>query len=124
MIVLQVIPELDAGGAERTTLEIAEAVIAEGGRALVASAGGRLEDELAALGGELIRMPAASKNPLDLWRNMLRLVATVRSEAVDIVHARSRAPAWSAKWACDRTDAHFVTTYHGTYNARSSLKRR
>ena len=81
MIVLQVIPELDAGGAERTTLEIAEAVIAEGGRALVASAGGRLEDELAALGGELIRMPAASKNPLDLWRNMLRLVATVRSEA-------------------------------------------
>jgi len=124
MIVLQVIPELDAGGAERTTLEIAEAVIAEGGRALVASAGGRLEDELAALGGELIRMPAASKNPLDLWRNMHRLIATIRSQAVDIVHARSRAPAWSAKWACDRTGAHFVTTYHGTYNARSSLKRR
>lgn len=124
MIVLQVIPELDAGGAERTTLEIAEAVIAEGGRALVASAGGRLEDELAALGGELIRMPAASKNPLDLWRNTHRLVATIRSEAVDIVHARSRAPAWSAKWACDRTGAHFVTTYHGTYNARSALKRR
>jgi len=124
MIVLQVIPELDAGGAERTTLEVAEAVIAEGGRALVASAGGRLEDELAALGGELVRMPAASKNPLTLIRNMYRLAGTIRRESVDIVHARSRAPAWSAKWACDRTGAHFVTTYHGTYNARSALKRR
>lgn len=124
MIVLQVIPELDAGGAERTTLEVAEAVIAEGGRALVASAGGRLEDELAALGGELVRMPAASKNPLTLIRNMYRLMGVIRREGVEIVHARSRAPAWSAKWACDRTEAHFVTTYHGTYNARSALKRR
>lgn len=124
MILLQVIPELDAGGAERTTLEVAEAVVAEGGRALVASAGGRLEDELASLGGELVRMPAASKNPLTLIRNMYRLIATIHREGVDIVHARSRAPAWSAKWACDRTGAHFVTTYHGTYNARSGLKRR
>lgn len=124
MIVLQVIPELDAGGAERTTLEVAEAVIREGGRALVASAGGRLEGELAGLGGELIRMPVASKNPFTLWRNTQRLAEVIRREGVDIVHARSRAPAWSAKWACDRTAAHFVTTYHGTYNARSALKRR
>lgn len=124
MIVLQVIPQLDAGGAERTTLEIAEAVVAEGGRALVASQGGRLDDELNRLGGELFRMPLASKNPVTLWRNAGRLASLIRGEKVDIVHARSRAPAWSAKWACDRTGAHFVTTYHGTYNARSGLKRR
>ncbi|WP_323760536.1 glycosyltransferase family 4 protein [Maricaulis sp.] len=124
MIVLQVIPELEAGGAERTTLEVAEAVVAAGGRALVASEGGRLEGELAALGGELIRLPVASKNPLTLWSNMQSLVSLVRRDGVQIVHARSRAPAWSAKWACDRTDARFVTTYHGTYNARSGLKRR
>jgi glycosyltransferase involved in cell wall biosynthesis len=124
MIVLQVIPELEAGGAERTTLEVAEAVIADGGRALVASQGGRLEDELAALGGELLRLPVASKNPLTLWSNMRALIGIIEREGVQIVHARSRAPAWSAKWACDRTDAHFVTTYHGTYNARSALKRR
>lgn len=124
MIVLQVIPELEAGGAERTTLEVAEAVIADGGRALVASQGGRLEDELTALGGELLRLPVASKNPLTLWSNMRALIAIIEREAVQIVHARSRAPAWSAKWACDRTKAHFVTTYHGTYNARSALKRR
>ncbi|MDF1769787.1 glycosyltransferase family 4 protein [Maricaulis sp.] len=124
MIILQVIPELEAGGAERTTLEVAEAVVEAGGRALIASEGGRLESELAAIGGELIRLPVASKNPLTLWSNMRALVALIRREGVQIVHARSRAPAWSAKWACDRTEAHFVTTYHGTYNARSSLKRR
>lgn len=124
MIVLQVIPELEAGGAERTTLEVAEAVVAAGGRALVASQGGRLEVELAELGGELIRLPVASKNPLILWSNMTALVRLIRREGVQIVHARSRAPAWSAKWACDRTAARFVTTYHGTYNAKSALKRR
>lgn len=124
MIILQVIPELEAGGAERTTLEVAEAVVAAGGRALVASQGGRLEGELAALGGELVRLPMASKNPFTLWSNMQALVRLIRSEGVEIVHARSRAPAWSAKWACDRTAAHFVTTYHGTYKASSALKRR
>ncbi|WP_297736410.1 glycosyltransferase family 4 protein [uncultured Maricaulis sp.] len=124
MIILQVIPELEAGGAERTTLEVAEAVVEAGGRALVVSEGGRLEPELAAVGGELIRLPVASKNPLTLWSNMRALIEIIRRERVQIVHARSRAPAWSAKWACDRTEAHFVTTYHGTYNARSGLKRR
>ncbi|WP_203290761.1 glycosyltransferase family 4 protein [Maricaulis parjimensis] len=124
MKILQVIPELDAGGAERTTLEVAEAIIADGGEALVASQGGRLEGELEALGGRLIRMPLASKNPVTLWQNTSRLAKLIRQEGVDIVHARSRAPAWSAKWAADRTHAHFVTTYHGTYNAKSALKRR
>lgn len=124
MIVLQVIPQLDAGGAERTTIEVAEAIVAAGGRALVASEGGRLEAELAAVGGELVRLPVASKNPLTLWQNTHRMIRVVMREGVDIIHARSRAPAWSAKWAADRSQAHFVTTYHGTYNARSSLKRR
>lgn len=124
MIVLQVIPQLDAGGAERTTIEVAEAIVTAGGTALVASEGGRLQDELAAVGGELIPLPMATKNPITLWQNTMRLVRLIRDRDVEIVHARSRAPAWSAKWAADRTDAHFVTTYHGTYNARSGLKRR
>jgi len=123
MNILQVIPELDAGGAERTTLEVAEAIVAAGGRALVASQGGRLEAELAALGGELIRLPVATKNPIVAWRNADRLAKIIRAEQVDIVHARSRAPALSAKVACDRTGAHYVTTYHGTYNARNAVKR-
>ena len=65
--ILQIIPDLAAGGAERTTIEMAEAIRDAGGRALVASAGGRLESDLIKAGGELIKMPLARKNPLSLW---------------------------------------------------------
>jgi glycosyltransferase involved in cell wall biosynthesis len=121
--VLQVIPTLDQGGAERTTIEVALALVAAGGRALVASAGGGLEGELAAAGGVLHRMPLASKNPLTIWANAGRLAALARAEGVDLIHARSRAPAWSALAAARRLGLPFVTTYHGVYNARSPLKR-
>lgn len=123
MILLQVIPELEAGGAERTVLDVVEAVVAAGGSALVASQGGRLEEELAALGGRHVRLPLKSKNPLTIWRNAARLARLIRAEGVQIVHARSRAPAWSAMWAARRTGVAYVTTYHGVYNARSSAKR-
>ncbi|MEQ8404694.1 MAG: glycosyltransferase family 4 protein [Oceanicaulis sp.] len=123
MNILQVIPELDAGGAERTTIEIAEAVKAAGGRCIVASCGGRLEDELEAAGGALVRLDMKTKNPASIWRNAGRLARLIKAEGVDLVHARSRAPAWSAKWAARRTGKPFVTTYHGTYTARSALKR-
>jgi len=123
MVILQLIPELDAGGAERTTIEIAEAVTRAGGRCLVASRGGRLEEALAQAGGELIRLDMKSKNPVTLWRNAVRLARVIRAESVDIVHARSRAPAWSGLRAAQRAGAHFVTTYHGTYSAKSVLKR-
>ena len=123
MNILQVIPQLDAGGAERTTIEVAHAVVGAGGRCLVASCGGRLEAELDAAGAELVRLDMKTKNPLAIWRNAARVAAVIRAEGVDLVHARSRAPAWSAKWAARRTGKPFVTTYHGTYNARSALKR-
>ncbi|MGJ3232170.1 MAG: glycosyltransferase family 4 protein [Oceanicaulis sp.] len=123
MNILQVIPELDAGGAERTTIEIAEAVTAAGGRCIVASRGGRLEGELEAAGGELVRLDMKTKNPVSIWRNAGRLARLIKAEKIDLVHARSRAPAWSAKWAARRTGKPFVTTYHGTYTARSGLKR-
>ena len=120
---LQVIPELAAGGAERTTLEIVEALKSTGGRAIVVSEGGRMEDELKALGGELIRLPVKSKSPFVLRRNADELAAIIRSENVDIIHARSRAPAWSALWAARRTKTPFVTTYHGAYGGTSPPKK-
>ncbi|TRO95994.1 glycosyltransferase family 4 protein [Glycocaulis profundi] len=123
MNVLQVIPELDAGGAERTVIEIAEAVATSGGRALVASRGGRLEAELAAVGGELIRLDMKTKNPVKVWSNADRLAEIIAANGIDIVHARSRAPAWSALWAARRTETCVVTTYHGIYTAKSGLKR-
>jgi glycosyltransferase involved in cell wall biosynthesis len=121
--ILQIVPSLDIGGAERTTIDIARALTASGMRALVASEGGRLEGELKAAGAELIRMPVASKSPLALWRNAATIAGLIRAQNIQIVHARSRAPAWSALIAARRTGIGFVTTYHGIYNARGRLKR-
>ncbi|WP_174301612.1 glycosyltransferase family 4 protein [Caulobacter sp. S45] len=121
--VLQATPALDSGGVEQTTLDMAQAITTAGGVALVASAGGRLEPELARRGGELVRMPLDRKAPWTLLANAARLERLIRARGVDIVHARSRAPAWSALLAARRTGAAFVTTYHGVYNARSGLKR-
>ncbi|TCZ59853.1 glycosyltransferase [Roseicella aquatilis] len=116
LIVLQVLPALVHGGVERGTLEIAEAVVRAGGRALVASAGGPMVPRLEALGARHVTLPLATKNPLGILRNASALAALARAEGVRIIHARSRAPAWSALLAARRSGAHFVTTYHGTYN--------
>jgi glycosyltransferase involved in cell wall biosynthesis len=123
LTVLQVTPELNAGGVERTTLEMAEAISRAGGLALVASAGGRLEPDLEAAGGELIKLPVSSKNPIVALINAFKLASVVRKRGVRLIHARSRAPAWSAFAAARLTGVPFVTTFHGIYNARSPLKR-
>lgn len=121
--VLQVTPRLDAGGVERTTLEIAEALTAAGGRSVVASAGGALEAELAAAGGELVRLPADTKNPFAMLANIPRLERIARERGAALIHARSRAPAWSALIAARRLGLPFVTTFHGVYSANGPLKR-
>ncbi|WP_421993948.1 glycosyltransferase [Roseococcus sp.] len=113
--ILQVLPALESGGVERGTLEIAEAIQAAGYRAIVASAGGRLVPELEALGARHVTLPLVTKSPTGIWRNADRLAALASEEGVAIIHARSRAPAWSALMAARRSGAHFVTTYHGTY---------
>ncbi|MEL6208687.1 MAG: glycosyltransferase family 4 protein [Pseudomonadota bacterium] len=123
LTILQVVPRLDLGGVERGTVEIAEAIVAAGGRALVASEGGQLAHRIERAGGELVEMNAATKNPLNIWQNAGVLERLIRAEGVDLVHARSRAPAWSAKWAARRTGTPFVTTYHGTYSEGFPLKR-
>ncbi len=121
--VLQVLPSLVAGGVERGTLEIAEAIIGAGGQALVASAGGSLVGPLERLGARHITLPLRTKNPLAMLRNAAALARLVAAERVGIIHARSRAPAWSAWLAARRSGAHFVTTYHGTYNEGFAGKR-
>lgn len=121
--ILQIVPRLDAGGAELATIEIAEAVARAGGRALVLSEGGRMAERLAAAGGELVPFPAASKNPMQLLANARTMTRIIEKESVDLVHARSRAPAWSAHAAVRRTGRPLVTTYHGAYGERSALKR-
>lgn len=120
---LQVVPRLDTGGVERGTLEIAEAICAAGGRALVATSGGQLEFRIARAGGEIFPMNVDSKNPATMWQNGRLMRRLIREERVDIVHARSRAPAWSAYWATRWTGTPFVTTYHGVYKEDFPLKR-
>ena len=120
--VLQIIPRLDAGGAERTTIDVAAALVAAGARALVASEGGRLVSELQAVGGLLTPFQAATKNPLAMALNVRRLARLIREEGVDLVHARSRAPAWVALAAMRLERRPFVTTFHGAYSGRSALK--
>lgn len=121
--ILQVLPALLTGGVERGTVDVAAAVAAAGGRSLVASSGGPMTAELEASGVPHLTLPAASKNPAMIAANALRLAALIRRERVNIVHARSRAPAWSALLAARRTGARFVTTFHGVYGARSEAKR-
>ncbi|MFM9975507.1 MAG: glycosyltransferase family 4 protein [Beijerinckiaceae bacterium] len=120
--ILQIIPELETGGAERTTVDIAQALALIGARALVATEGGRLVGELQAKGGEWLPFPAASKNPAAMLWNAYTLAALIRREKVDIVHARSRAPAWVALAATKLTRTPFLTTYHGSYSGKSPPK--
>lgn len=122
-VVLQVLPALAAGGVERGAIEIAAAVTEAGGTALVASEGGPLERHLVRAGAHHIELPLASKSPRVMWRNVGRLVEVIERFGVDIIHARSRAPAWSARAAARRGGCHFVTTFHGTYNFRGPIKR-
>jgi glycosyltransferase involved in cell wall biosynthesis len=114
LTVLQLLPALDAGGVERSTLEIAAALVGAGHRAIVVSAGGRMLSQLDAIGAEHVALAIGRKSP---W--VLRHLPAVRRlcAQADIVHARSRLPAWLA-WRALRTlpasqRPHFITTAHG-----------
>lgn len=114
LTVVQLVPALDSGGAERSTLEIARALVAAGHRAVVISAGGRLVQRLEAEAGEHITLPIGRKSPLALAQVMplRRALAALKP---DVVHARSRLPAWLARLALPglQPRPHFVTTVHG-----------
>ncbi|WP_439497281.1 glycosyltransferase family 4 protein [Bosea sp. (in: a-proteobacteria)] len=122
--ILQIIPDLEAGGAERTAVDIAQGLTEAGARALVATEGGRLVAELQAKGGVWLPFPAASKNPFAMLLNARKLMLLCRQEGVELIHARSRAPAWVALAAAKALKLPFVTTYHGSYASRSPVKTR
>ncbi len=122
--ILQVLPRLIVGGAERGTVDIAAAIQSAGGIAIVASEGGPMVHELERARARHIKLPLAPKNPFTIWRNAARLARVIRQNKVDIIHVRSRAPGWSAMWAAKRTGIPFVTTYHDTYSAKSTWKKR
>lgn len=122
--ILQVLPALGgSGGVERGTVEVAGCITKHGWRSLVASNGGERVYQLKRAGAEHFELPLHSKNPLIMYANISRLARLIKAENIDLVHVRSRAPAWSVYFACKRTGAGYVTTFHGTYGAKGGLKR-
>lgn len=122
--ILQVIPSLEAGGAERSCIDVTAGIVQSGGNAIVATTGGRWENEIIRAGGSIVHMPLKSKNPFVMWRNKKRLVRLIKEKNVSLIHARSRAPAWSAYWAAKEINIPFMTTFHAAYKFNGNLKKR
>lgn len=114
-VVLQVLPEMEHGGVEVGTTEIASELQKQGIKNFVASKGGRMVYHLDRMGVKHFTLPLKSKNPFTLYKNAKELTKIIKENGINIVHARSRAPAWSAYWAAKRAGATYVTTFHGTY---------
>lgn len=121
--VMQIVPTLGMGGSEQATLDIAEGLVNQGHRSLVISSGGSRVDAITQTGGIHLLGRVQSKNPIQMAANALWLKKIIKEYKVDIVHARSRAPAWSAYWASLGMDVKFVTTVHAAYKFNSSPKK-
>jgi glycosyltransferase involved in cell wall biosynthesis len=122
-VVLQLVPRLEGGGVERVTLDMAGFLAqVDEVPTYVASEGGALVPELEHRGVQYLHLPIATKNPFKIIRNGFRLVEIVRELAIDVIHARSRAPAWSALIASKLTKIPFMTTYHGLYGIKQPFK--
>jgi glycosyltransferase involved in cell wall biosynthesis len=115
-VILQILPSLNSGGVERGTLEIAKAIQEKGWKAVVASRGGRMVEELESYGAIHIPLPLHSKNPFIIMKNIKKIEDLIKQYQVQLIHVRSRAPAWSAYFAAKNLSIPFVTTFHGTYN--------
>ena len=115
MKILQILPSLDIGGVETGTVDLARGLVARGHRAIVVSGGGRLVSELEAAGARHYTLPVGKKSAVTIVRMIGALRDIIRSEDIDIVHARSRVPALIAYIACRATNRVFLTTAHGYY---------
>ncbi len=115
MNILQILPELNVGGVETGTLDLAKYLVGQGHKSFVVSNGGELVAQLQSDGTKHFTLPVHKKNLFTAYRCIGKLVRIIRREKIDIVHARSRVPAWIAFFACRRTEAHFLTTCHGYY---------
>lgn len=123
-VILQLLPSLQSGGVERGTIEMAKAMKEHGFIPIVASSGGYMVKQLQQADILHITMPLNRKTPWDIYTNSRQIERIIKDHKVDIVHARSRAPAWSAYYAAKKTECHFVTTFHGTYNFKGKWKKR
>lgn len=123
LTILQVLPGLEMGGIETGTIDFAEYLADQGHQSLIASNGGKLVAKITSTKVKHFRLPLHSKNPLRIIVNIWQLSHLLRNNKVDIVHVRSRAPAWSTNYACMLCGVPMVTTFHGTYSFKTKLKK-
>ena len=121
--VLQVIPKLGYGGAETGCYDIAHYLPENECESYIVTSGGELLKFIDKKKVKIIKLPVHSKNPLIIFINFLALICVIMINNISIVHARSRAPAWSCLLAAKITGRKFVTTFHGTYNFNSKFKK-
>jgi lipopolysaccharide heptosyltransferase II len=117
MNILQILPELNVGGVETGTVDLAKYLVSQGHKSIVVSNGGVLVDQLQSNGTKHYALPVHKKNIFTMISCTGKLIHIIKNEKIDIVHARSRVPAWVAFFACRRTEAHFLTTCHGYYSS-------
>ncbi len=121
--VLQVIPTLGFGGAETGCYDLAHYLFEKDCKSYIVTSGGKLLKYVKRNKVKIFRLPVHSKNPILIILNTLILSILIIINNINIVHARSRAPAWACYFACLITRRNFVTTFHGTYNFKSKLKK-
>ena len=121
-VIVQILPALNRGGVERGTVEIAKAIIDRGYKAVVISNGGLFETQLVRLGVTVHRLPVNSKNPFKWLFIRAQLATILRAEGADIVHVRSRAPAWIALPVAKRLSIPTVATIHSKFVPHNALK--
>ncbi len=121
--VLQVIPKLGYGGAETGCYDIAHYLPENNCKSFIVTSGGELLRFIDKKKVKVFRLPVQSKNPILIFINAVILIGIILFNNISLVHARSRAPAWSCLLACKITGRKFVTTFHGTYNFKSDLKK-
>lgn len=122
-VIMQIVPELNGGGAAQGVIDLNAAIVRAGGVSIVVSAGGLRVHEITKAGGTHIALPVQSRNPITMFANIGRLRRLIRAHDVDLVHANSRAPAWSAARAVQGTAARFVTSCFAAHSMGRGVKR-
>ena len=121
--VLQVIPQLDVSGASQGCIDVANYLIENNHNCVVMTHSGKRLEDAKKKGIKVIVSPVHSKNPISIFLNIFRLIKVIRKYQIDIIHVRSRAPAWSCFFASKFSGKKFISTFHGTYNFNNFIKK-
>jgi glycosyltransferase involved in cell wall biosynthesis len=116
-VIMQVLPALNSGGVERGVVDVSKAVALAGFGSIVVSNGGSMIQQFNGSKVQHIQLPLNSKNPFKIYQNSKKLAKIIQEYQVDLVHIRSRSPAWSAYLACKKTGCKIISTFHGSYSS-------